>query len=456
MFRPLTRLRREEPLDNEKGKDGEKPSITPAPDITTVSSNGTAYGGSENDDAIANQDGTTKPEDNDPDSGGDTLDTITGFNTDNTTIDHHRYYQSQTIKGDEEVQRYWVNLDLLEEEKVVKNEMLSDSHRRAATVTLSFDFPFYGHLLRNITIATGGFLFTGDFVHTWLAATQYIAPLMANFDTSVSKDACVKYADNGTSFIVQWDNVVLKDYQDAGNFTFQVTLHKTGDIRFTYKQIPVVVTQIGDEQHPVKVGLSDAYIVDRTIFYVRRKTIYEYHKIDMKKTSLIGNWTTILFKALPTCVSLRTCETCLSEKISFQCQWCNKIGRCSNGLDRNRQDWLYNGCESHSVQNSNDCVGLEAPPTWPSESDSSVDTFGQNANVEPYKKGGEGGTSVGGVVAVVFLVGLVLGIGGWVTYAYFYPHSASGQLLIRYRPSTWSWRRGEARYTAASIHSIHM
>lgn len=26
----------------------------------------------------------------------------------------------------------------------------------------------------------------------------------------------------------------------------------------------------------------------------------------------------------------------------------------------------------------------------------------------------------------------------------------------QYRPSTWSWRRGEARYTAAAIHSIHM
>lgn len=45
-----------------------------------------------------------------------------------------------------------------------------------------------------------------------------------------------------------------------------MTLNKTGDIVFTYKHIPVIVTAIGDDQHPVKVGLSDAYIVDRTIF----------------------------------------------------------------------------------------------------------------------------------------------------------------------------------------------
>ena len=64
-------------------------------------------------------------------------------------------------------------------------------------MALTFDFPFYGHLVKNVTIATGGFLYTGDYVHSWLAATQYIAPLMANFDTSISNESFVKYADNG-------------------------------------------------------------------------------------------------------------------------------------------------------------------------------------------------------------------------------------------------------------------
>ena len=60
-----------------------------------------------------------------------------------------------------------------------------------------YSFPFYGHDVRNITIATGGFLYTGDYVHSWLAATQYIAPLMANFDTSSSPNSKIRYADNG-------------------------------------------------------------------------------------------------------------------------------------------------------------------------------------------------------------------------------------------------------------------
>lgn len=75
-----------------------------------------------------------------------------------------------------------------------------------------------------MTIATGGFLYTGDYVHSWLAATQYIAPLMANFDTSMSNHSTIKYMDNGTAFTVQWENVALQDKVEAGNFTFQVTL----------------------------------------------------------------------------------------------------------------------------------------------------------------------------------------------------------------------------------------
>lgn len=65
------------------------------------------------------------------------------------------------------------------------------------TVHLNFDFPFYGHIVRNVTVATGGFLYTGEYVHSWLAATQYIAPLMANFDTTIGNGSTIKYGDNG-------------------------------------------------------------------------------------------------------------------------------------------------------------------------------------------------------------------------------------------------------------------
>ena len=45
---------------------------------------------------------------------------------------------------------------------------------------------------------------------------------------------------------------------------------------------------------------------------VKRKTIYEYHRIDMKGYT-IGNNTAVVFTAQPTCVSLRSCEKCLNH-----------------------------------------------------------------------------------------------------------------------------------------------
>lgn len=42
-----------------------------------------------------------------------------------------------------------------------------------------------------------GFIYTGDVIHRMLTATQYIAPLMADFDPSLSQNSTVLHADNG-------------------------------------------------------------------------------------------------------------------------------------------------------------------------------------------------------------------------------------------------------------------
>ena len=50
---------------------------------------------------------------------------------------------------------------------------------------------------------TLGFIYTGDTIHWMLTATQYIAPLMANFDPSLSTDSSVSYVDNGRIKIIE-------------------------------------------------------------------------------------------------------------------------------------------------------------------------------------------------------------------------------------------------------------
>lgn len=74
---------------------------------------------------------------------------------------------------------------------------------------------------------------------------------------------------SGTAFTVIWENVPLQEGSPPKPlqlFTFSVTLYNTGDIAFAYKTIPIAIELIKDEKHPVKIGLSDAYIIDKTIY----------------------------------------------------------------------------------------------------------------------------------------------------------------------------------------------
>ncbi|XP_046421828.1 plexin domain-containing protein 2 [Neodiprion fabricii] len=386
--------------------------------------------------------------------------TLSQNNITKTQEDHHIYYNSTIFTDKVQAQKLWVDMD--NHPQLVVNELLSDSHRRAATVKLSFDFPFYGHDVRNVTIATGGFLYTGEYVHSWLAATQYIAPLMANFDTRLSNDSYVKYADNGTAFTVEWSKVALQTKQDVGDFTFQVTLHKNGDIVFVYAAIPLDIEKIADNLHPVKVGLSDAYIIDRTVFYVRRKTIYEYHRVNFMNQE-VKNWTVIYLHALPTCLRMDNCNDCLNTSIDFKCKWCPSLNRCSTGIDRYKQEWLMKRCEEQSIKEEESCpVTPSTATTYEEHEVHSHDHHNNTFDVQkimhtanargPLPPTNKMTMGVSGIIGILLVVSLIVALIGWGGYAYRNPHSASGQVLIRYRPSQWSWRRGEARYTAATIH----
>ncbi|XP_029380990.1 plexin domain-containing protein 2 isoform X2 [Echeneis naucrates] len=253
----------------------------------------------------------------------------------------HAYYTSRIYSpGDAASKERWVNVD---EQKV--RGVLSSTHRQAERVNLSFNFPFYGHLLKEVTVATGGFIYTGDIIHRMLTATQYIAPLMADFDPSLSKNSTVTYLDNGTALVVQWNQIHLQDV-GVGTFTFQAVLHCDGRIVFAYKEIPIDISKINTENHPVKVGLSDAFVVLHEIEQipnVRRRTIYEYHRIDILK-SKISNSTAVEMFPLPTCLQFSSCGPCVTSQIGFNCSWCSRLQRCSSGFDRNRQDWVDHGC----------------------------------------------------------------------------------------------------------------
>ena len=108
---------------------------------------------------------------------------------------------------------------------------------------------------------------------------------------------------------------------------------------------------------------------------VRRKTIYEYHKVDKKTDDIVSN-SSIYFTALPTCVSLSSCESCVTNSIGFDCVWCPQNERCSDGTDRHRQDWLVKGCDKQSVDKNSTCSAATTtqppPPATETSTASSV------------------------------------------------------------------------------------
>ncbi|XP_076851252.1 plexin domain-containing protein 2-like [Brachyhypopomus gauderio] len=403
----------------------------------------------------------------------------------------HNYYTSKTYGPNEPMSKeLWVNIDHMDKEKVKIHGILSNTHRQAARVNLSFDFPFYGHFLREITVATGGFIYTGDVVHRMLTATQYIAPLMANFDPSLSRNSTVIYFDNGTALVVQWDHVHLQDSFNLGSFTFQATLHSDGRIVFAYKEVPIQIAKISSINHPVKVGLSDAFVVVHRIQQipnVRRKTIYEYHRVELLKTR-ITNSTAVEMMPLPTCLQFRSCSTCITAQINFNCSWCHRLGRCSSGFDRHRQDWVDNSCPDETKDNTCDIINTtQLPPsttasaTTGNRSATAADStratsppptsqpFADDTKIALHLKdsGATASESTAerstqpphtGLILCMLMLMLVMAAVVLVTiYIYHHPSSAASIFFIERRPSRWpamKFRRGSGYPAYAEVEPV--
>ncbi|XP_058153869.1 plexin domain-containing protein 2 isoform X1 [Dasypus novemcinctus] len=391
----------------------------------------------------------------------------------------HNYYKSRIYGPADSASRdLWVNIDQMEKDKVKIHGILSNTHRQAARVNLSFDFPFYGHFLREITVATGGFIYTGEVVHRMLTATQYIAPLMANFDPSVSRNSTVRYFDNGTALVVQWDHVHLQDNYNLGSFTFQATLLMDGRIIFGYREIPVLVTQISSTNHPVKVGLSDAFVVVHRIQQipnVRRRTLYEYHRVEIQM-SKITNVSAVEMIPLPTCLQFNSCGPCVSSQISFNCTWCSKLQRCSSGFDRHRQDWVDSGCPEESKEKQcedTEPVGTSQTTTTKqttttqfsalttarraatSQLPTSLPTEASTDDSAAEKKAGN--LHAGLIVGILILVLIVAAAVLVTLYLYHHPTSAASIFFIERRPSRWpamKFRRGSGHPAYAEVEPV--
>ncbi|XP_041813459.1 plexin domain-containing protein 1-like isoform X2 [Chelmon rostratus] len=394
--------------------------------------------------------------------GGLTIDTLPD-NMTRVVEDSGKYYTWRSFgPEDQRTQELWVDMNDVRHGQVRVHGILSNSYKQAVRVALSFDFPFYGHYLRQITIATGGFIFTGDITHRMLTVTQYIAPLMANFDPSYSKDSTVQYLDNGEVFVVQWERVRLPGKESEGAFTFQAALHKTGAITFSYRDIPVSLDVISSAEHPVKAGLSDAFMVlspSPQSSDAQRRTIYEYHRVEIDTTK-ITSYSAVEFTALPTCLQHDSCELCLSSNQTSGCSWCNVLQRCSDGMDRHRQEWLDYACSDESkdatcedYSRADSSTGSSITPEIEDvtsltplqkgcKSDDETKHHIFKTDVKTDSSTNSGGLANTGVIAgiaaaLVLLLALIL----VALYINYHPTAASPLYLIQRRKNYWSsWK----------------
>lgn len=215
----------------------------------------------------------------------------------------------------------------------------------------------------------------------------------------------------------------------------------------------------------------------------RRKTIYEYHRINFNSQD-IKNHTLIYLTALSTCLEFTECGLCANNSLDafkvckhkhhhssvsvhllifpqnsglfslLKCLWCPALLRCSTGTDRKKQEWIQNGCERSQIGDAGMCPALgtkgnnyasQQPVIVPnSEKDKwrhpdteipSVETKSHDVSkaAQPHisesreTKSGGAGFVVGLLLPLVVVMSLV----AWVLYAYRNPHTKSGQLLIQ-------------------------
>ncbi|KAL9966301.1 hypothetical protein ACROYT_G024354 [Oculina patagonica] len=151
--------------------------------------------------------------------------------------------------------------------------------------------------------------------------------------------------------------------------------------------------------HPVKVGIANAYVI-RYIFYI-------YSVINITKQSVVNN-AAVIFEPQLSCVGAQTCTVCMERtaETTFTCQWCPKIQKCSDGVDRHREEWERNECNDNAIKEmSEECLHSRLP-----------------AKRKLKDKKGIGAGAIIGIILIFVLA--------WCVYAYNHPTSKSGLFLI--------------------------
>ena len=140
------------------------------------------------------------------------------------------------------------------------------------------------------------------------------------------------------------------------------------------------------------------------------------------------------------CNTLLDCPSCLAMRGQrHNCSWCEDIGKCSDGYDRSRQQWIRAGC--HRVPSDSVC------PNRLQETFEKSQLLSLSTKRTPKALGHPFRTLVLTLFISVLFLSLVV-FAGTSIYAYRYPLSPIGMWLVEHRPSLYLARL--RRFTASN------
>ncbi|CAB3375457.1 Hypothetical predicted protein [Cloeon dipterum] len=225
------------------------------------------------------------------------------------------------------------------------------SNRKFKTLSLPFDFPFYGSPVRKVSVMFDGFLTIGDVRSTWAIDGRFIAPFRARFKTS-GTNSTVKYVSNELFFSVLWSNLELKMIptrsatfnEVLAKFTFSATIRPDGMINFAYISVPDLAEFYPSDQGCFAGSSNSIPVIPENTVGVYDDEVKPWGKFDLTSPDKVSNGSTIILTQ--TCNTQMNCVSCVRLQYDsngeISCLWCpsNLQCRCSDRYDNERNNCL--------------------------------------------------------------------------------------------------------------------
>lgn len=104
-------------------------------------------------------------------------------------------------------------------------------------------------------------------------------------------------------------------------------------------------------------GLADAYSRDYNIDGEDVTIHYHYHEVNVPLEN-VTQGAYVVFTPLASCLPAESCGACTALDSELDCGWCSNLFKCTDGLDRFRDQFVFHECEvSGSTLQANNATG---------------------------------------------------------------------------------------------------